>query len=74
MTRIFDSTSQSALLKCGHTRDSTREDLALIIRETAQELWIEIIDHARFLEWICTLLRLISLLTKRRIDRIRIWC
>lgn len=75
MACILDGHGQATLLQCRHTRDAAGQDLALIVREAAEELAVEIVDHSRLLERIHALLGLVALLTKRRIDRIRIvWC
>jgi len=74
MTCILDSAAQTTLLERCDARDATWEDLTLIIRKTTKKLRIEIVDQTRLLERICSLLRLIPLLTERRIDRIRVWC
>lgn len=74
MACILDRRAETTLLQRRNAGDPTREDLALIVREPTQELRIEIVDHARLLQRIRALLRLIPLLAERRIDRVRIWC
>lgn len=73
MARILDRAAKATLLKSRHPGNTARKDLALVIRETPEELRIKIVDHTRLLERIRALLGLIPLLAERRIDSVRVW-